>query len=208
MMEGAMAELFTLDEAAAIGEIPADTIRTALEKKAVKPARRIRKGKVFRYFFSEGDVLFLSLLSEFPFALSQDDKDSLAEILACGRKKAKRWVSDGPDVVLQSGEMRIVVEVKPFREAVEKNVAAYRWGKERIVSSPEILGGEAVFRGTRIPLEHVAGLFRKERPWEEIAEDFPALNEKDLEYAQLAARFGAPPGRPRKRLRIERYAGK
>jgi hypothetical protein len=30
-----MAELFTLDEAAAIAEIPPDTIRTALEKRVV-----------------------------------------------------------------------------------------------------------------------------------------------------------------------------
>jgi transposase len=45
---------------------------------------------------------------------------------------------------------------KGFRETVQKNVSAYRWGKERITSSPDVLSGEPVFRGTRIPLEHVA----------------------------------------------------
>jgi hypothetical protein len=42
---------------------------------------------------------------------------------------------------------------------------------------------------------------------EEIAEDFPALVERDLANARLAARLGQPPGRPKKRLRIEREPG-
>lgn len=202
-----MPELFTLDEAAAIGEIEPDTVRTALEKKSVVPARKVKTGRVVRYRFSEGDVLFLLVLTEFPFALTKEDKDALADVLAHGSKTAKHWVSSGADIVFQSGDMKIYVECKPYRKTVEKNVAAYRWGKERIVSSPDILGGEPVFRGTRIPLEHVATLFRKNVPEREIAEDFPALDSRDLEFARLAARFGTPPGRPRKRLRIEREHG-
>jgi uncharacterized protein (DUF433 family) len=127
--------------------------------------------------------------------------------LAHGSKTARHWVSDGPDVVFRSGDMKIFIECKHFRKTVERNVAAYRWGKERITSSPDVLGGEPVFRGTRIPLEHVAALFRKDVPDDEIAEDFPALDERDLAYARLAARLGQPPGRPKKRLRIEREPG-
>ena len=50
-----MAELFTLDEAAAIAEIEPDTVRTALEKRAVTPSRKVKTGKAVRYRFSEGD---------------------------------------------------------------------------------------------------------------------------------------------------------
>jgi uncharacterized protein (DUF433 family) len=103
--------------------------------------------------------------------------------------------------------MKIFIECKHYRETVERNVTAYRWGKERITSSPDVLGGEPVFRGTRIPLEHVVALFRKHVADEEIAEDFPALDERDLAYARLAARLGQPPGRPKKHLRIEREPG-
>src|SRR5215470_5599227 len=202
-----MAELFTLDEAAAIAEIEPDSVRTALEKKSVTPSKKVKTGKVFRYRFSEGDVLFLLVITEFPFPLTKEDKDSLAKVIAHGNKIAKHWASEGADLVFRSGEMTIIVEWKSLRETVEKNVAAYRWGKERIVSSPEILGGEPVFRGTRIPLEHVAALFRKSVPEKEIAEDFPALDRRDLEYARLAARFADPLGRPKKRLRIEREHG-
>jgi len=202
-----IAELFTLDEAAAIAEIERDTVRTALEKRTVIPSRKTKTGKVVRYRFSEGDVLFLLVLTEFPFPLTKGDKDSLAKVLARGSKIANHWISEGPDIIFHSGEMKIYIECKPFRETVERNVAAYRWGKKRIVSSPDILSGEPVFRGTRISLEHIASQFRKNVPEEEIAQDFPSLDARDLEYARLAARFGAHPGRPRKGLRIEREHG-
>jgi uncharacterized protein (DUF433 family) len=204
--EETMSEVFTLDEAAAIAEVKLDTFRTALEKRAVTPSRKEKRGKVVRYHFSVGDVLFLLVLTEFPFPLTKEDKDSLAKVLAHGNKMAKNWMADGPDIVFHSGEMKIWVECKPFRETVDRNVATFRWGKERIVSSPDILGGEPVFRGTRIPLEHVAALFRKNVHEKEIAEDFPSLDPRDLAYARLVARLGEGPGRPKKRLRIERVS--
>jgi uncharacterized protein (DUF433 family) len=205
-VEKSIAELFTLDEAAAIAEVELDTLRTALEKRAVTPSRKEKRGKAVRYHFSVDDVLFLLVLTEFPFPLTKEDKDSLAKVLARGNKTARHLMADGPDIVFHSGEMKISVQCKPFREIVDRNVAAFRWGKERIVSSPDILGGESVFRGTRIPLKHVAALFRKNIPEEEIAEDFPSLDTRDFAYARLVARLANPAGRPRKRLRIERVS--
>jgi len=98
--------------------------------------------------------------------------------------------------------MTIFVECKNFRDTVRKNVEAYRRGKQRITSSSDILGGEPVFRGTRIPLAHVAALFRKEVPEGEIAEDFSALDDKDLQYAAFGFSSRPPPGRPRNRTGI------
>ncbi len=69
-----------------------------------------------------------------------------------------------------------------------------------IQTARDVLGGEPVFEGTRIPLQHIASLFRKGAPEKEIAEDFPSLKPQDLAYARLAARFGRKPGRPKKHL--------
>jgi uncharacterized protein (DUF433 family) len=199
-----MTELFSVNEAAAIAEISPETIRLALEKKSVMPSQKQKAGKTVRYKFSPGDVLYVKVLSEFPFPLSKQDKQSLAQILVRGDKRAARWSLQGADLVYRSGEMQVMVECKPFRKTVARNVAAYRWGARRIVSSPDILGGEPVFRGTRIPLQHVAWLFRKGVPEQEIAEDFPGLGARDLAYARLVARFGEKPGRPKKRLVLNR----
>lgn len=199
-----MPELFSVNEAAAIAEVSPDLIRTALEKKAVTPSHRQRVGKAVRHQFSVGDVLFVKLLAEFPFPLSRRDKRSLAQILAHGERKSAQWSLESNELVYRSGEMQMSIECKSLRQTVAKNLAAYRWGRRHVVSSPDILGGEPVFRGTRIPLQHVASLFRKRVPEAEIAEDFPALDPRDLAYARLVARFGARPGRPKKRLVFKR----
>jgi uncharacterized protein (DUF433 family) len=193
-------ELFSVNEAAAIAEVSPETIRTALEKKSVKPSHRQKVGKAVRHRFSVGDVLLAKLLAEFPFPLSKQDKASLAKILVRGDAKAANWSEQGVDLAFRSGETQLVVQCKGLRQKVDKNVAAFRWGRRRVVCSPDILGGEPVFRGTRIPLRHVASLFRKAVPEQEIAEDFPALSERDLAYARLVSRLGEKPGRPRKRL--------
>jgi hypothetical protein len=101
--EMSMAELFSVNEAAAIAELSPDTIRTALEKRSVTPSHKQRVGKAIRHQFSAGDVLFVKLLAEFPFPLSKQDKQSLAQILARGNRRASRWSMEGADLVYRSG---------------------------------------------------------------------------------------------------------
>lgn len=91
-----------------------------------------------------------------------------------------------------------------MKKRSERNQEIAMTGKERIVSDPAILGGTPVFRGTRIPLAHIAELFRKRVSEKEIVEDFPQLNKTDLEYAKLCSRIGERPGRPRKPLHIRK----
>ena len=199
-----MSELFSVSEAAAIAEVSPETVRTALEKKSVAPSSKRKAGKTVRYQFSVGDVLLVKVLVEFPFALSREDKQSLAKILSRGRRTAERWSREGADLVYRSGDIQVSVECKAFRQKVARNLSAFRWGRRRIVSNPDVLGGEPVFRGTRIPLQQVASLCRKGVPEKEIAEDFPALSSRDLAYARLFSRLSERPGRPQKRLALRR----
>jgi len=201
-----MPELFSIQEAAAIGEVSPDTIRTALEKKSITSSSRRRTGKSVRHEFSVRDILLLKMLTEFPFPLAKHDKTALRDILVRGASRAKHWCADGPDLVFDSGKMKVLVQCKDMRTRLAHNLAAFRWGKRRIASSPEVLNGEPVFQGTRIPLEHVAGLYRKGVSEQEIAEDFPALSPRDLACAQIYSRMGAAPGRPKKPVKIRRKA--
>jgi len=202
-----MSERFSISEAAAIAEVSPDAVRMALEKKSVRPSHVRKTGKAVRHQFSVGDVLLVKVLAEFPFPLSKGDKESLAQILARGSRRAAHWSLDGADLVYRSGAMRMLIECKSFRQTVSRNLAAYRWGRRRVVSSADILGGEPVFRGTRIPVQHVASLYRKGAPDQEIAEDFSTLSARDLAYARLVARFAQLPGRPKKHLAFRRNHG-
>jgi uncharacterized protein (DUF433 family) len=76
--------------------------------------------------------------------------------------------------------------------------------KQRIISDPEILSGTPVFRGTRIPLEHVVGLIRKGVSDAELKEDFPALTKADFTHARSFARARKGIRRSRKSLEIRK----
>jgi len=194
---------FSLREAAAIAEIPESTIRTAIEKRSIAP-QASRAGKSIRYEFDLNELLFIKLLSEFPFSLPKEDKDSLRQLLGKSAGSAGRWQMRGSDLRIQNGQLSVSVHYRPLRKHLVQNVSLYRKGFIRIVSSPETLGGEPVFKGTRIPLEHIAGLFRKGVSEAEIREDYPSLSELDLAFASIHARMSPPPGRPRKRLELGR----
>jgi uncharacterized protein (DUF433 family) len=76
--------------------------------------------------------------------------------------------------------------------------------KQRIVSDLAILSGTPVFRGTRIPLEHVVGLIRKGVSDAELKEDFPALTKADFTFARGRAQARKVIRRPRKSLEIRK----
>ena len=63
---------------------------------------------------------------------------------------------------------------------------------DRITFDPQILGGRACIRGMRITVAHVVTLIAEGAPVEEILEDYPYLERKDiqqaLEYAAWLAR--------------------
>ncbi len=194
---------FSLREAAAIAGIPETTIRTAIEKRSIRPSSS-RVGKSIRYEFDLNELLFIKLLTEFPFSLPKEDKDSLRQLVGRSSGSVGRWQMRGPDLLMKKGELSVSVHYRPLRKQLLQNVNLYRKGAGRIVSDPEILSGEPVFRGTRIPLEHIAGLLRKGVSEAEIREDYPALSDLDLAFASIHARMSPPPGRPRKPLELGR----
>ena len=194
---------FSLKEAAAIAELPESLVRAAIERKVIAP-RSKTVGKAVRYTFDVKELFYVKLLSAFPFDLSGEDKRSLRALVLRQTKSAGRWHSEGPDFILKSGDLVLHLEVKQLRNLLAHNLVTYQRGRRRVLSNPDILGGEPVFEGTRIPLAHVAALVRKGVDATEILEDYPALSARDLAYAAIRAKMKAPPGRPRNPLELRR----
>jgi uncharacterized protein (DUF433 family) len=194
---------FSLREAAAIAEIPESRIRTAIEKRSITPPSS-RVGKSIRYEFDLNELLFIKLVTQFPFSLPKEDKDSLRQLVGKSSGSVGRWQMRGPDLLMKKGELSVSVHFHPLRKQLVQNANLYRKGADRIVSDAEILSGEPVFKGTRIPLEHIAGLFRKGVSEAEIREDYSALSDLDLAFASIHARMSPPPGRPRRPLKLGR----
>jgi uncharacterized protein (DUF433 family) len=73
----------------------------------------------------------------------------------------------------------------------------YKNGLAKIVSDKKILGGEPVFRGTRLSVRHVGGMRLNGEPMERILEDYPDLSAEDIEFAALYTAANPAAGRTR-----------
>jgi uncharacterized protein (DUF433 family) len=60
--------------------------------------------------------------------------------------------------------------------------------RQIVTSDLEIMGGTAVFRGTRIPVDLIADVLAKGAPAEEILEGYPTLDEERIAMAPLCTR--------------------
>lgn len=55
--------------------------------------------------------------------------------------------------------------------------------QDRITRDPQVCGGEAVFKGTRVTLRTVLASLADGDPAEEILRDFPSLKPEDVQAA-------------------------
>jgi uncharacterized protein (DUF433 family) len=194
---------FSLKEAAAIADVPEPFVRKAIDQKTVRP-RTISSGRAVRYRFDVNDMLFLKVISRFPFGLPTQDKSALRSLVEGNRTRAGKWSREKADYIVRVGDMAIIVECKALHSTLTRDLATYRRGLKRIISDPEVMAGEPVFAGTRISLAQVSGLIAKGVPLDEIAEDYPALSRADLAFAAIHSKMKRNPGRPRKPLRFVR----
>ena len=96
-----------------------------------------------RRWFSPRDVVYFFLVNQLPIALDK----SL-------RKRAGRWRREAHRLLLE-GDVPVVLPMDDVVKRVEERIETFLRGRTRVVSRPEILGGEPVFEGTRISVRFV-----------------------------------------------------
>jgi uncharacterized protein (DUF433 family) len=58
------------------------------------------------------------------------------------------------------------------------------WKNTRVSKDPAVLGGAAVFSGTRLSVHHIGRASEEPDILRELREDYPYLNDEDFEYAR------------------------
>lgn len=91
----------------------------------------------------------------------------------------------------------VVVDLEPAIREVEARLGLLSRLHERVVTEPDVHGGEPVFQGTRTPVYTIARKLALGSTAEEIREDYPHLQEDDLEVARTYAALYPRRGRPR-----------
>ncbi|WP_095201121.1 DUF433 domain-containing protein [Mesorhizobium carmichaelinearum] len=94
------------------------------------------------------------------------------------------------DLYLNIDLSRVVHRVSPRLEV-------YCTGLSRVEEKEDVLGGEAVFTGSRLSVLHIGKMVDGGERVENILEDYPYLNEDDIKFASLYYRAHPPTGRPR-----------
>lgn len=197
-----MLEGFSLKEAAALAETSEKTIRHELQR-GITGTRPKRSGKGARLRLSESEVFYYYLVRSMPAVLSRADRRDLYRIVASKRNREGRWTATRNRLRL-SGDVDLEIDLARPRKVLSDRLRAFERGLERIESRPDVLSGEPVFKGTRVPIRHIGALVRKGVPIADIRGDYPWLTESDIGFADLFARLRPGPGRPRKPIELRR----
>ena len=73
------------------------------------------------------------------------------------------------------------------------------WRRGEVVTRDDILGGEPVFPGSRLAIRHIGQMVLRGAAVKEILEDYPYLDEQDIEFAKQFVAEYPRVGHPRVR---------
>lgn len=91
----------------------------------------------------------------------------------------------------------LAVDFTPLVKAVGDRLDKLAHANELVSSSPEVLSGTPVVKGTRIPVHDVAASVEAGLPKKQILAAYPSLNSEKIDLAVLYAKANPARGRPR-----------
>jgi uncharacterized protein (DUF433 family) len=100
----------------------------------------------------------------------------------------------------------VFLDVEKVAGDLAPRIALYAEGLSRIEEREGVLGGEAVFRNTRLSVHHIGKMRDGGESIEDILEDYPYLHKSDVEFARLYWKAHPTVGRPRRREEAD-FAG-
>lgn len=142
--------------------------------------------------FALAEVVYLYTLDRLLFDLGVDDRKKLYRLIAEALGEAKRPKS------IDLGE-HVEVKLATVVEAVEDRIERFDKWKNKLVTRDDILGGETVFPNTRIAVRQIGEMAHRGAPVKEIIEDYPSIDEQDVEFAKQFVTAYPRVGRPRVR---------
>jgi uncharacterized protein (DUF433 family) len=179
-----MSALLTRREAAEIGRLPLNAIDKAIEQGVLKPKRS--KGKPL---LPAHEVALLVLLRQIDVALPAKAKGSL-----------RRWLTHLQPLTVGSelalSEALRVAMTEDVAQTIERAESYARLRDRYVERNPDVMGGEPVIAGTRVPVRTIASLIEMGETHEVLREDYPHIPEEAYSVAVLWAHANPRRGRP------------
>jgi uncharacterized protein (DUF433 family) len=174
--------LFTPTEAAVLTGLPLKAVNNAIDKKTVSAVAGEEGGRLLDARALVSLTLERRLADRVGPELRRQVFDALAE--------APRNV-----VSLEGGLVKI--DLREPRRELATSLRELRRARRLVVSDPEIMGGDPVFRGTRVPAHVIAQLVAQGSTPAELCESYPRLTAEMIRLAPIYAAAYPLRGRPR-----------
>src|ERR1700722_8279032 len=160
--------LFTPTEAAVLTRLSVKAVNNAIDKKTVPAVAGSREGHSTRLLDMRALVsltLERRLADRFVPEARREVFDALAR-------------APGNTVSLQGGFLKI--DLREPRRELATSIRELRRARQLVISDPEIMGGEPVFRGTRIQVHMIAEHLAKGSTEAALLEDYPRVTAEML----------------------------
>lgn len=178
--------LFTPTEAAVLTGLPLKAVNNAIDKKTVSAVAGEDAGRPTRLL----DARALVSLS-----LERRLADRIAPELR--RKVFDALVESPRNVVSLEGGL-LKIDLREPRRELATSLRELRRARRLVISDPEIMGGDPVFRGTRVPVHLIAELVAQGATAAELLGGYPRLASEMIRLAPVYAAAYPLRGRPRR----------
>jgi uncharacterized protein (DUF433 family) len=208
--------MLSLREATLLADVSEARVRKDIETGLLSP---IKTENVERLLFRWADVYVFAAVYKSPLLASALRKKAFEELESlvepsCRRHfyyfldvkalMAAKCMSHVPSRLFSSCDRLkldnyLFIDVEKVAKDVAPRIDLYAGGLSRIEETPGVLGGEAVFRNTRLSVNHIGKMRDSGESIKDIIEDYPYLHENDIEFARLYCKAHPMVGRPRRR---------
>jgi uncharacterized protein (DUF433 family) len=175
--------LFTPTEAAVLTGLTLKAVNNAIDKKTISAVPSEEGGRLL-------DARALVSL-----ALERRLADRVAPEL---RRQVFDALAGSPRSVVSLDGGLVKIDLREPRRELATSLRELRRARRLVVTDPEILGGDPVFRGTRVPVHLIAELVAQGSQPAELMESYPRISAEMIRLAPVYAAAYPLRGRPRR----------
>lgn len=183
----AVGRSYTPAEAAALSGVALKAVHNAIDKNIVEGRGEHAAAGSRRRTLLDVDLLRLKLWYGVGAALASDRRQRLFEAI----------IAEPAAATVRADEF-LIVDVAAARQQLAERVCQLEEAETLVHCSKDVMGGEPVFKGTRVPVRTVASMLAQGADVDEVAEGYPSLTPRMVELSAMWSTAHPARGRPRK----------
>lgn len=173
---------YTPAQAAAVSEVTVKSVHNAIDKRIISRGETRASGRAL----TDDDLLRIKLWYGVGSILSAERRKRLFDTIA-----------NDPTAETVRADDYLIVDVARAREQLAARADTLREAESIIHSAKGVVGGEPVFKGTRIPVRSIASMKAQGASVEELLEGYPSLSAHMIELAEIWTAAHPARGRPK-----------